>query len=458
MTIPTKSTSPVSSPRAEIAPLPLRTASFRAMCRRWGFGVLVAVLALGGVTSVRQYLHAAARPSGRVLGSALHVPTDVPRAQKQPMTISELADDFRRQQRAGLLAIGAVTLQSTPSDWGAVLLLPQLHRHPGSANADAVNDRAVRAQQQSYDILRELVQQRTVDVVMVEGELAGPVATEKRERAARRLAARDEMVRVQRAIHGAIAEAAPETRSRLEALARTIPAAITRANRDLLLDGAPYQLWAEGQLPTLWGSENSETRAASADLVRKQLYLQDRLAALTASSPSGIPSQSARVAPQRSAVLAALRARHPSGKAKMPSAASIANFSAADPVLAPFVTPLASAFATLRETEASLPSSATGMTGNAPSRAANPYARIQDPAMIRQLMEANETAIATTVLERRNAETVEYLVRALRERSGTISVLQFGAAHAEGLTQLLRAQGLGVLTVTPKEVGQRMRE
>ncbi|MBI2482651.1 hypothetical protein HYV74_00555 [Candidatus Uhrbacteria bacterium] len=445
-------------PKGVLLPFRIMRRALRGGFRWLPWSAFVGIAVIGGMLAVRARLQAARpRAQMRVLAPPA-VPIVSSAALEQPVSVATVAAALRRGALAGTLPIADVTLDASASDWGAVVLLPQLHRYPGSVSADAVNDRAVRAQRQTYDILRGLLRQWPIELMMVEGELAGPVSREKRDRTAQRIAARAEMVRVQDALRIVITQTEDEeARSRLEQFARTIPAALVRADRAIALDGAPYQLWAEGQSLTMVGAERAATRATSADLVRTQVYLQDRLAALTGSDrivpttpmTTLLADTSARTNLLRAYLQARTQRAPGSGKAGSISASSMR-----DPALAPYAQQLQRALVMLEDAESA---SSDGQV-RAPSRAANPYLRIQDPRTIRRMLEENESAITQTVLEQRNGETAEYMAQALRVQGGGVGMLQYGAAHAPGLARALRAQGLTVLTVTPDEVAQRMQE
>ena len=53
----------------------------------------------------------------------------------------------------GRLPIGNIEIHNAPDAWGAVALIPQSHRYPGSSPSDAVNDTAEAAQKEIYEIM-----------------------------------------------------------------------------------------------------------------------------------------------------------------------------------------------------------------------------------------------------------------------------------------------------------------
>lgn len=136
------------------------------------------------------------------------------------------------------LPIGAVDYYPVPDARGTAIFIPQYHRNPASQPEDAVNDRAAKTQGEIHEVMDFLIDNYDLDIAVVEGELYGEVPQEKINKLA-------------------------------EQVSRNKP------TREIMLQGAPQVLKAQGKNLRLFGAENKATLEESRILVRDYVMLSD---------------------------------------------------------------------------------------------------------------------------------------------------------------------------------------
>lgn len=431
-------------------------------------------------------------PVSRVLRSMVVLPLGLS-LLPQPAVIAasapaEIEPALSAQQIADTLTaktdlpIASVEIASDADDQGVVVFLPQYHRYPGSKVEDKRNDPGFAAQQELYAILKQTVEDAGIDTVFVEGEYVGAVADTNRDELSQRIVDL-------KTFEGQLAQAktvlgpymSPEDLERLLAQAE---ATADHARRGIVLEGGPEKLWAEGADIVLYGTENAETREASAELVRQHVYLQDRMRQMTKTgSRYGSASQLFELFSDdlRTVLLQRLLSRQDtpgvSSSDQLHQLLTRLGYGAQE-------SSPAQALSMLEEVKAGLPADSaeagvfvetfkgsweallheprvnSGTTSKIPARTDNPYQHIEDKDELRRLMQDNERQIEEVVVERRNGETAETVAQTMRDQGEEVVVLQFGAGHEDGLVQALRAQNLSVVTVTPQVVaeGRQVRE
>lgn len=385
------------------------------------------------------------------------------------------------------LPIGDIVIEKDEDDWGVVLYIPQYHRYPGSDVADTRNNPGQRAQEDIYLILQEVFTDVPVKLAFVEGEFAGVVNDEKRASLRERMDAlsafESEVAKVPEIFAGDMTE------EELKELMTRADETIVFMRRALILEGAPENLWAEGADIQLLGTENEQTKAESAELVRNHVYLQDRLNAVSQqprvtqtgllgsfklSNPQELMQLPVgeRKAFMKQALLKMILEKF-QGNAQVSEMllAKLGGLTSNKSSVADYLEKLEGFEATFYEKQAedeaifmdgfveqwkkliAVPKAETAdVKTPLPSREDNPFSHIQDRQQLQLLMNQNEAKMKEIVVERRNHETAENVSRQMKELNENISLLQYGAGHTEGLVEELRKQNLSVITIVPKTV------
>lgn len=340
------------------------------------------------------------------------------------------------------LPIGNITAKTVQNPKGLVVYLPQVHLNPGTQPSDSANNTAVIAQNELYSITSNLVKNESLGFVMAEGDMYGPVPSDKISIIKSKIDARNSLSSAASELQN-LSQSGNADQSLATKIASETSSVVQSADRNTILQGAPYKLKAEGGNFTLYGAENPTTYEQSADLVRRYIYLQDRMGQL-----SGGGAGSMRTSFDMSSIQSLVGNASPSSPIAsdlktLESESSQKGQSQAVAVAQKMET----AIATLNSPDYQAP-----QTQNAPSRADNPYSSITDPNQISSMMQSLETQINATVIEQRNKETATNFAKALSETGNYAGILQFGAGHEDGIVPALNSQGLDVLIVTSREV------
>lgn len=334
---------------------------------------------------------------------------------------------------------------------GTVVLIPQYHRNPGTGPEESLNDSAARAQEQIYQILAFLASRHDIELVMMEGELYGRVSDQKLIPLAQKIELRDQLVSKIAALTEELSKNSLDPaleKNLIEDLNREV----ARADREIILQGAPLVLKSKGTNLTLYGSENENTREQSKVVVRDYLYLQDQLDKLENPAARGRGSLSSGAFDSGVLdLLQALLGKTSPAMNELETAEELARIQGRESLGAL----LADTADTLEEL-----SGMSGMeeglaTSAPPSRADNPYQNIRSRETIKKLLAESEQEIEQLVVNKRNQETGENFLRMLEEERQTIGVLQYGAGHEEGLIKELNDRRLSVIVITPDEVEKR---
>lgn len=185
-------------------------------------------------------------------------------------------------------------------------------------------------------------------------------------------------------------------RQSLERLARISPkneTLIEKIERKIMVEGAPYILKAQGRQFTLLGSENPDTYEESSRIMREYIFQKERYREL-AGMKRMINGRGTGFVDTPAAE------SHPSGL----------------------------------------------YDGN------NPYARMTDIRKLSALLEESEEKVEMTIMEKRNRETAENFAKAIDQYDARIGVIQYGAAHEDGLVEELNNQGFSVIVITTPEI------
>lgn len=352
------------------------------------------------------------------------------------------------------LPVESIERHEVENSWGTAVYLPQTHRNPGSSVADASNDSARVAQEELYQVAKDLHEEYGIEMIMAEGELYGPANQQGIDMLSKKIEARDKFAD-QAKVLGEIMEKEDVDPSYRQAFAAKTKSTIEALNREIVLQGAAYKLVAEGEHDDikLYGSENKDTLDQSADIVRNYIYEQDRLAQLN----SGANSQGAMGSPNPMAAMMALLGKSNNPTLNENDFNMLENYAdqCESSDMNKSISDLRQAYveiANLKQKEkAASQSQANSPT---PSRANNPYASINDPNRLKTEIAKTEQQIQNVVIDRRNKETAENFANALKSEGLATGMLQYGAGHEDGLVKELNNQGLNVIVVTTKEVAK----
>lgn len=357
------------------------------------------------------------------------------------------------------LPVGEVKTYQTANAWGSAVFIPQYHKNPGSNPFDKQNDSAAVAQEQIYTILSFLTEKAGLNLVVVEGELAGEVPAEKIAALAQKSEAYKLCVSLLNSLKNELAKNSLDSRAEQQ-LFQKLDKELASAQREMILEGAPIKLSADGKKITLRGSEDSQTREQAKVLVRDYIYLQDRLGELQN------PSQKNQVAtrPLNSSydqLLSLLL----SGKDKDSTTEQFTELE--EKAAGKGKEQLKNLLSQTRRAFSALGGSAAEQSGainlgllsqtggQAPSREDNPYQNITSVTQLKKLLSQSEAKIDEVVVKRRNTETAQNFAEALKMEKVNTGILQFGAGHEEGLIAELQKQGLSVIVIKPQEVVKR---
>lgn len=84
----------------------------------------------------------------------------------------------------------------------------------------------------------------------------------------------------------------------------------------------------------------------------------------------------------------------------------------------------------------------------------NPFTNISDVKKLQNLLKESDKKIEATVMDQRNQDAAANVAKAFEEYHTDLGILQFGAAHEDGLVKELQKQGLNVVVITPNEVAK----
>jgi hypothetical protein len=370
-----------------------------------------------------------------------------------PSSVQLVADVsvFEASSRKAGLPLARVESYQLPQASGTAILIPQFHRQPGSNAADQVNDSPERAQRQIAALLPSIINFFSTQLVMVEGiQLSGVPAEyvralQEKQTAISALEQGMEMLAGREAIDPEHAPAYQKARKQLEQ-------AKQNATRELLLEGAPFQLMAQGQRLTIVGPENPQTQAEAAGIVARYMALKKsrpRAKTAVSSAPVHVSSLQGRFhASERSRSLWRLlqqaRAVRPLNTLEEMMEK---NNKKDEGKIAEQIPLWQSAIAVLKKP---LPARMV-----LPASSSEQDQLPSDPAQVRRELAHLETEIQRVIIDQRNRETAGYFRQALEESGQSYGIIQYGAGHQEGLVKELQAKNLSVMVIVPQEVEER---
>lgn len=356
------------------------------------------------------------------------------------------------------LPVGSVKRYDVPNAWGTVIYIPQYHINPGSSADDKVNDSAQKAQNEIYQLINSIIgKSPSTNLIMVEGELYGQVPAEKiaslqqkTEKAQKLQEQRDLLVQE-------FAEDNLDQNLQQSLLSR-IDAEIASLKRDVILNGAPEKLKADGKNVILYGAENKDTLEESGALVKDYIYLQDRQNQLNSPSYAGqsaLLGSGQSIAGNQSSILGNqnvyqqllqyLSGVTGSGVSEFSQLKTMAQTKGDNQL----VNTLSSTEQVFNE-QIATPSAPVATPPG--SRQDNPYANVTSVSEVNSLLSNDEQKIQQLVVDRRNAETAQNFANALKTEKKNVGIIEFGAGHEKGLVKEFNKQGLSVVVVYSNEV------
>lgn len=368
----------------------------------------------------------------------------IPFTAQNKISLSSFEDKLKE------LPIAKTSMYEASNTQGTAILIPQYHRYPGSSSNDPTNDSAERTQEQIYQIIPKINKQYGTKLVMVEGEPYGEVSSQKINNLNAKIKERDELVSECEALKNHLNENGVTPREKK--LSNKIDQTIAKIDRNIILEGAPFKLKAEGKNLTLFGSENKDTQDQSRTLVKKYIYLQDRDKEINA-PPKRLSSRRDRsnqlFSDDMKSLLSKLLNSQNSLTTELKRFKSVAE-SNNDSKTINLIKEIENSIRNFEDVGKN-----NSVTSYTSSREDNPYENENNPRKIKKMLDETEQQINEVIIDKRNKETAENFSRMLTEENQTTGILQYGAGHESGLIKELNQKGISVLVITPQEVAER---
>ncbi len=377
------------------------------------------------------------------LNSLLSTATGAESAHAEETIDSVLARLSASSTYAGL-PVRSVTVHVPTETQGIAILIPQIHRYPGSAYADSVNDMAETAQNEIYTIEKSVAGSNNIQFLMTEGDNYGLVPNAKIQLLQDKIKTTNELQTE--------LDNVPTTDAAGALLKSNGEKVVALMQREISLAGGSYKLKAEKPTLTLYGSENPDTVAQSADIVRNYMYIEDRLASLTTPQSSNSTLSVSKNNLNLNSILGLIQSfTNDPGNALLQACRGIIS-KAQGTTDGPLVHSAQSIQATYKRL-AELDNTVIETTvTTAPSRTDNPYTTVTNVKMLEDKKAIVEKQITDVVINERNAETTENFARGLVNTDNTVGIIQYGAGHEAGLTAEMNKHHIAVIVVTPTSV------
>lgn len=359
-----------------------------------------------------------------------------------PIKPEENINNLVQNLKNSIYAVSDVKVNNVNNAKGIVVYLPQEHKDPTTSVDDPSNDNAIKVQQELYDVIKHLTKDGAVDLVMTEGELYGRVPEDRLSKLKIKMDASEKL------------EASLSELESLKSLDGLNPALLTNAlneaklvkeknKREIDLLEAPYKVKAEDESIILYGSENKGTYEKSASLVRKYVYLQDRLNQLQGGQNiNSFNRQMPTAGPQIQDLLKQLKNSLTDQTTALDELKKQGELNGNDEIVD----------ACEHANEAINELTQNDNVGGTPSRLDNPYQSVNNPYQLQVMLSQTEAEIGQVVIEDRNRETAVNFTDALLSENTDIGILQFGAGHTNGLIKELNQEGISVVTVLVKSL------
>ncbi|MCL5666566.1 MAG: hypothetical protein M1383_02250 [Patescibacteria group bacterium] len=416
------------------------------------FAAIALILILAGAAQIQEDRLSLSQPEPQSSGQASSSITLASQNNVDVAKLSQIGD------YSGL-PVSKVDYFPVDNAQGTAILLPQFHRDPTTTSTqDPLNDNAQANQEQTLPILRAL-DQNGVSLIMVEGDLAGPVPQDKIDSLKTEIAARDKFETDWKNFKGQL-QGSSLNPSVVSSLQASMDQQASAVDRDIIVKyGAPYVLKAEGSDSILVGAEDQATLDKCTDIIRNYVYLQDRLNQVQqGQQPASMPSASIGAAnPNIQSLIQQLMGSTNTPAAQLAALQYQVN-QKGDTSLSQSLQGLEQDLSNVQNsmqaaTAAAVSSSAGSST--APSRANNPYSNISDPAVLQNMLNQSQQDINQWVIGERNKEAAQNFAQALKTYGKSVGAIQFGAGHEDGLVSELNKQNLNVIVITTNEVASQ---
>lgn len=332
---------------------------------------------------------------------------------------------------------------------GTAIFLPQIHKNPGSDSKDKSNDDAEIAQKEHYEITKYLNDKYGLDLVVVEGELNGLVSLDKLAQITKKVRARNFLALHVNKLKDILRDKSLDPKLE-DRLIQGLNKVVRDADRDIILQGAPYKFKAEGGDITLYGTEVESTREEGRVIVRDYIYLNDRIQSLENTQISRA-SQAQGLFSSNLLDLLKNFSAIPKGNTVSRDISSLKSL-AEDNGDRQLITTLEDLAQDLTDLN---PGTGTRMNSSQPARADNPYKHETNLGKLKELLKGVEKKIQETVIDKRNKETAKSFAEALSATNEKAGILQFGAGHEKGLVEELNKEGISVIVITADMVASR---
>ncbi|GEM_PF-3480250 len=367
---------------------------------------------------------------------SLHPQNNKTALETNPQT--SLSILLNEQAVVSSLPIQDIQFDLVPGSQKTVLFFPQIHITPGTDSHDATNNQAEQQQRETLQVLNTITASTPLRLVMLEGEMEGPVEGQKLRAIQKKLSVHEQMIAASAQVTQALQQS-PYSSTEVHTIQKELDKELRRSERELLLLGAPYLMNTNPNTPIVYtGAEQPTTMEKSRILVREHLYLQDRLAQVRQQTPHTSSLGQSFLSQNTQEQLLQQYLKHISKPAP-----SLVIFTEKTKDLK--LKKALDHFISLAKVQEN--TSVPTRQQSAPSRANNPYASLSSAKQLQELLTKNEQEIKALVLEQRNKETAENARKLLEQTSESVLVLQYGAKHEEGLRRELLKQGMSVVTV-----------
>ncbi|MBI2024222.1 hypothetical protein HYT00_02455 [Candidatus Giovannonibacteria bacterium] len=328
-----------------------------------------------------------------------------------------------QRKYANISGVSGVAYHEVANPWAVAYVIPQIHKDPSLDSSNPGNNDAEAAQREIYGIIKSLRKNFDVNVVAVEGELKDDLISPKIDDLAKKMKNKDAFQKEANELSRKIPEyARPAFNSRVASF-------IDGIDREIWLKGAPYKLSAEGYPINIYGLENPGTREEATEIVRKYVYLQDRVSQGQNTSKIG--------------QIFSLLPMGKEGRMKRDLQTIGVRVDGASSITKNM----------LQNLEALVAKPVSAKEKKVPSRADNPYMSLS-PVEAKEMLRETEGQIQQIVSVKRSNEAAENFADILRKKNKTSGIIQFGAAHVDDIVKKLNSEGISAVVISPDKVAK----
>lgn len=350
-------------------------------------------------------------------------------------------DAFSRTSKAAysdIPNVGDVSYHKAQNPWAVAYVIPQIHKDPALDSSNPGNNDAETSQKQIYGIIKSLHKNFDVNVVAVEGELINDPVEPKIDELSRKMKSRNSFQEEASILSSKIPEYARSTfNSRVASF-------IDGIDREIWLKGAPYKLSAEGYPISMYGLENPDTRKDATEIVRKYVYLQDRVNQGEAQIEENVSGNLSAGNISKIGQIFSLFPMGNEGRMKRDLEIIGQRVDGTGGITSNM----------LRNLEILLKKPKPGSTEkNIPSRSDNPYMSLTND-QAKKMLKQTEGEVEEVVSKKRSSEAAENFADILKDNGENSGIIQFGAAHVNDIIKKLNEEGISAVVISPEEVSR----